>query len=211
VSGIRRIARAPLHARISERRFLRWSARETGSDRFAALGPRSVVYPPALIIGHHLISVGSDVVMHPGAFLSIVDEHQGRRYGASLTIGDGVRIGNDVVVACCGRIEIGDRVLIADRVFIGDTYHEYRDVQRPVVDQGLHDPRPVSIGSGSFLGIGSAVLAGVTLGEGAYVGANAVVTENVPAHSVVVGNPARVVRRWDGTEWVSAESRSAAP
>jgi acetyltransferase-like isoleucine patch superfamily enzyme len=169
-----------------------------------------VVYPPALIIGHDRISMGSDVVVHPGAFLSIVSEQAGRRYDASLTIGDGVRIGNDVVVACCGRIEIGDRVLIADRVFIGDTYHEYRDVQRPVVDQGLHDPRPVSIGPGAFLGIGCAVLAGVTLGEGAYVGANAVVTGDVPAHAVVVGNPARIVRRWDGTGWVGAEPRSPA-
>ena len=211
MSGIRRIVRPPLHARLSERRFLRWSARETGSDRFAAIGARSVVYPPALIIGHHLISLGSDVVVHPGAFLSVIDEHAGRRYDASLTIGDGVRIGNDVVVACCGRIEIAARVLIADRVFIGDTYHEYRDVERAIVDQGLHDPRPVSIGRGAFLGIGSAVLAGVTLGEGAYVGAHAVVTEDVPAHAVVVGNPARVVRRWDGAEWVGVESSSPAP
>lgn len=211
MSGLRRIARPPLHARLSERRFLRWSARQTGSDRFASIGAGSVVYPPALIIGHHLISLGSDVIVHPGAFLSVVDEHAGRSYDASLTIGDGVRIGNDVVVACCGRIEIGDRVLIADRVFIGDTYHEYRDVGRPIVDQGLHDPRPVSIGRGSFLGIGSAVLAGVRLGEGAYVGAHAVVTEDVAAHTVVVGNPARVVRRWDGAEWVGVESSSPTP
>jgi acetyltransferase-like isoleucine patch superfamily enzyme len=190
------------------RRYLRWSARETGSDHFAACGARSVVHAPALIIGHHLISVGTDVVIHPGAFLSIVDQHEGRRYDASLTIGDGTRIGHDVVVACCGRIEIADRVLIADRVFIGDTYHEYRDVERPVLDQGLHDPRPVSIGRGAFLGIGCAVLAGVTLGEGAYVGANAVVTEDVPAHCLAVGNPARIVRRWDGTGWVNAQPGS---
>jgi acetyltransferase-like isoleucine patch superfamily enzyme len=201
LSGIRRIARAPWHARLSERRFLRWSARETGADRFASIGEGSVVYAPALIIGHHLISVGRDVVVHPGAFLSVVDEHGGRRYDAGLTIGDGVRIGNDVVVACCGRIEIADRVLIADRVFIGDTYHEYRDVERAISDQGLHDPRPVSIGRGAFLGINSAVLAGVTVGAGAYVGAHAVVTRDVPAHTVVVGNPARAVRRWDGTAW----------
>jgi acetyltransferase-like isoleucine patch superfamily enzyme len=166
------------------------------------------VYPPALIIGHHLIKVGRDVVIHPGAFLSIVDHHAGRRYDATLTIGDGVRIGNDVVIACCGQIEIADRVLIADRVFIGDTYHEYRDVERPVLDQGLHDPRPVSIGRGSFLGIGSAVLPGVTVGEGACVGAHAVVTEDVPAHTVVVGNPARVVRRWDGGGWINVAGSS---
>jgi acetyltransferase-like isoleucine patch superfamily enzyme len=174
----------------------------TQTHRFASIGERSIVYPPALIIGHHLISVGRDVVVHPGAFLSIVDEHGGRRYSARLTIGDGVRIGNDVVIACCGQIEIGDRVLIADRVFIGDTYHEYRDVERPVLDQGLHDPRPVSIQPGAFLGINCAVLPGVTVGTGAYVGAHAVVTEDVPAHTVVVGNPARAVRRWQGDRWV---------
>jgi acetyltransferase-like isoleucine patch superfamily enzyme len=169
------------------------------------MGERSVVYPPALIIGHHRIHVGRDVVVHPGAFLSIVDEHAGHRSDAALRIGDGVRIGNDVVIACCGRIEIADRVLIADRVFIGDTYHEYRNADRPVMDQGLHDPRPVSIGPGAFLGISSAVLPGVSIGAGAYVGAHAVVVGDVPPHTVVVGNPARAVRRWDGAAWVDTD------
>jgi acetyltransferase-like isoleucine patch superfamily enzyme len=166
------------------------------------MGEGSVVYPPALIIGHHLIHLGRGVVVHPGAFLSVVDEHDGRRYHAALRVGDGVRIGNDVVIACCGEIEIADRVLIADRVFIGDTYHEYRDTGRAVMDQGLHDPRPVSIGAGAFLGINSAVLPGVTIGAGAYVGAHAVVVGDVAPHTVVVGNPARAVRRWDGDAWV---------
>jgi acetyltransferase-like isoleucine patch superfamily enzyme len=174
------------------------------------MGEGSVVYPPALIIGHSRIHVGRDVVVHPGAFLSVVDEHAGRCYDAALRIGDGVRIGNDVVIACCGQIAIAHRVLIADRVFIGDTYHEYRDAGRAVMDQGLHDPRPVSIGSGAFLGVSSAVLPGVTVGEGAYVGAHAVVVRDVPAHTVVVGNPARAVRRWDGTVWVEASESGPA-
>jgi acetyltransferase-like isoleucine patch superfamily enzyme len=169
------------------------------------MGEGSVVYPPALIIGHPRIHVGRDVVVHPGAFLSVVDEHAGRRYDAVLRIGDGVRIGNDVVIACCGEVAIAERVLIADRVFIGDTYHEYRDAGRAVMDQGLHDPRPVRIGAGAFLGVSSAVLPGVTVGAGAYVGAHAVVVRDVPAHTVVVGNPARAVRRWDGNAWVDAE------
>lgn len=204
MSGLRRISRPPWHARTSERRFLRWARKETQSDRFARFGADSVVYPPALIIGHHLIEVGDDVVVHPGAFFSVVDEHEGQRYDARLVIGDGVRIGNDMVIACCGRIEIGDHVLTADRVYIGDTYHEYRDVGRPVLHQGLRDPRPVSIGAGAFLGINSAVLPGVTIGAGAYVGANAVVAHDVPPHTLVVGNPARPHRRWDGQAWVGA-------
>ena len=202
MSGIRRIARPPLHARISERRFLRWAAKATGSDRFASFGARSVVYPPALIDGHHLIHIGDDVVVHPGAFFSVVDEHEGRRYDARLEIGDRTHLGFDMVIACCGSIEIGNDVLTADRVYIGDTFHEYRDVRRPIIAQGLGDPRPVRIGDGSFLGVNSAILPGVTVGAGGYVAANAVVIEDVPAHSLVVGNPARVVRRWDGSEWV---------
>ncbi|MEA2159501.1 MAG: hypothetical protein QOD66_1881 [Solirubrobacteraceae bacterium] len=202
MSGLRQISRPPFHARLSERRFLRWARKATETDRFASFGAGSIVYPPALIDGHHLIEIGDDVIVHPGAFFSVVDEHAGRRYDARLVIGDGVRIGNDMVIACCGRIQIGRGVLTADRVFIGDTYHEYRDVTRAVRHQGLHDPRPVSIGDGAFLGINCAILPGVTIGEGAYVGANAVVAEDVPPHSVVVGNPARVIRRWNGNEWV---------
>jgi len=201
MSGIRRSSPS-FRVRIKERRYLRRAARVTGSDRFAAMGEGSIVHPPALIIGHHVIHVGDDVVVHPGAFFSVVDEHDGTRYEGRLEIGDHVRIGADMVIACCGSIEIGDEVLTADRVYIGDTYHEYRDVTRPVRHQGLHDPRPVRIGRGAFLGINCAVLPGVTVGEGACVGANAVVTDDVPPHSLVVGNPARVVRRWDGEAWV---------
>ena len=203
MSGLRRPGLPPLHARVSQRRFRRWAAKASGSDRLASIGEGSIVYPPALIIGPHLIDVGKDVVVHPGAFLSVVEEQRdGATSDARLVIGDGVRIGSDMVIACCGSIEIGDDVLTADRVYIGDTYHQYRDVSRPVLHQGLGDPRPVSIGRGAFLGINCAVLPGVTIGDGACVGANAVVTHDVPPHSLVVGNPGRVVRRWTGSEWV---------
>jgi acetyltransferase-like isoleucine patch superfamily enzyme len=200
VSGLRRVARPPWHARLSDRRFRRWAARASGADRLGRFGPGSIIYPPALIIGHSSIELGADVVIHPGAFLSVEEDAAGGGRGR-LVVGDGVRIGADVVIACSGSIAIGDHVLTADRVFIGDTYHEYRDVTRPVLAQGLSDPRPVRIGAGAFLGINSAVLPGVEIGEGAYVGANAVVTEDVSAHCVVVGNPARVIKRWDGSAW----------
>jgi acetyltransferase-like isoleucine patch superfamily enzyme len=108
-------------------------------------------------------------------------------------------LGADLVVACTGRVEIGPDVMASDRVFIGDTYHEYRDIHRPIRDQGLAPPRPVRIAAGAFLGIGVIVLPGVTIGENAYVGAGAVVTRDVPARSVAVGNPAHVVSYWDAT------------
>jgi carbonic anhydrase/acetyltransferase-like protein (isoleucine patch superfamily) len=191
----------PLYARVNGRAYRFWAARTIRTDLLRRFGEGSIVHPPALVIGHRWIEIGDGVVVHPGAFLSVVVEAAGERYDPRLAIGDGVTLGFDAVIACCGSVVIEDHVLTADRVFIGDTFHEYRDVRRPVIEQGLRDPRPVRIGRGAFLGINSVVLPGVTLGEGAYVGANAVVTADVPAHAVVVGNPARVVKRWDGTSW----------
>jgi hypothetical protein len=106
-------------------------------------------------------------------------------------------------------------VLGGPRVFIGDTYHDYRAPDTAVTDQPMSDPRPVLIGSGAFLGVGSVILPGVTIGERAYVGANAVVTNDVPPNAVVGGVPARIIKRWDGQEerWVDegGEPHRAAP
>lgn len=172
------------------------------TDRLSSCGNGSIVHLPAVVIGHDRIELGCEVTVNAGSLISVAEEAGGKRYDPRLVIGDRVTLGFGAVIACNGSVEIGDDVLTADRVFIGDTYHEYRDVTRPIARQGLADPRPVSIGPGAFLGIGSAILPGVTLGAGAYVGAGAVVTRDVPAHAVVAGNPARVIRRWDGNAWI---------
>jgi len=173
-------------------------------EAFAAFGEASAIAPPASVRCPHRIEVGARVLILPGAWLSVVEEHRGRRYEPRLRIGDRVTLGRHAVVACIGSVEIEDDVLTADRVFIGDTYHDYRDPHVPVARQPLVDPSPVRICRGAFLGVGAVVLPGVTVGENGYVGAGAVVAEDVPARSVVVGNPARVVRRWDDAagEWV---------
>ena len=112
-----------------------------------------------------------------------------------------------MVIACCGSIEIGNDVLTADRVYIGDTFHEYRDVRRPVIAQGLGDPRPVRIDDGSFLGVNSAILPGVTMGEGGYVAANAVVTRMCLTIRWSSGTP----RAWCGAGTARSGSTSRRP
>jgi acetyltransferase-like isoleucine patch superfamily enzyme len=178
-------------------------------DAYAAFGTGTIVAPPARITCPHRIEIGEDVVFMPGAWLSVVEEHRGRRYEPRLRIGDRVALGRDVVIACVGLVELAADVLTADRVFIGDTYHDFRDPGTPVGRQHLVDPRPVQIGRGTFLGVGAIVLPGVTIGENSYVGAGAVVTEDIPDRCVVVGNPARVIRRWDeaASEWISEPPR----
>jgi acetyltransferase-like isoleucine patch superfamily enzyme len=171
---------------------------------FASFGHGSHIVGPFTVSCPERIDIGEDVYIGPGAWFSVVDEHNGRRYEPRVWIGHGTSLGPGLVISCIGEISIGARVLGGPRVFIGDTYHDYRAPDTAVIDQPMSDPRPVLIGSGAFLGVGSVILPGVTIGERAYVGANSVVTNDVPPNSVVGGVPARIIKRWDGhgERWV---------
>ena len=182
---------------LRRRLFLWQAARRTGAHRLAAFGPGSVVVPPAVIHSPHRIEIGSRVILHANAFLSVVEEHNGRRHRPRLRIGDGTSFGYNLWVSCVGEIEIGDEVLAGHNILITDTYHEYMDPDVAIMRQPMAEPQPVRIGSGTHLGPNVAVLAGVTIGERAFIAAGAVVTRDVPDNAVAVGNPARVIRRYD--------------
>jgi len=163
-------------------------------SEFAAFGEGSWIVPPARVFYPGCITIGAGVLIHEHAWLSVV-----RLEGTepSLVIGDRCSLGRLVHIACVGEIVIEEDVLTSDRVFIGDTYHDYTDPDAPVKRQPMAPPKPVRIGRGSFLGIGSVILQGVTVGPQAYVAAGAVVTRDVPARTLVVGNPARPIRTYD--------------
>ena len=83
-----------------------------------------------------------------------------------------------------------------------DLNHGYEDLDLPIGRQ--HQPAaPITIGSGSWLGHGSSVLPGVTIGSHCVIGAGSVVTSDIPANSVAVGVPARVIRHFEpGEGWI---------
>jgi acetyltransferase-like isoleucine patch superfamily enzyme len=171
---------------------------------FAEFGLGSFIAPPARVLSPHLVHIGEDVMIHTHARLSVVELVPG--VVPRLTIGDRCHIGRFATVACVGHITFEADVLTADRIFVGDSSHEYADPTRPVASQGMTAPAPVVIRRGAFLGVGCVVLPGVTVGENAYIGAGAVVTADVAARTLVVGNPARVIRYWDAdrASWVAA-------
>jgi len=119
----------------------------------------------------------------------------GDTFDPVLIIGDGCSFGDSLMISCYGRIVIGRNVLGSARIFIGDSYHGYEDLERPPIHQRMATPQDVTIGDGAFLGVGCCILHGVTVGERAYIGANAVVTRDVEPWTVVAGNPARVIKR----------------
>jgi acetyltransferase-like isoleucine patch superfamily enzyme len=143
------------------------------------------------------VAIGRGVFVGKGAWFSIGP-------GARLTIGDNVHINRGFVVACVGEVSIGRNVVMADRVFIGDTNHGYTDIATPILYQPLAPPRPVVIEDDCWLGINVCVLSGVTIGRHSVIGANSVVTHDVPPFSVACGNPAVVVKQydWSKKQWI---------
>jgi acetyltransferase-like isoleucine patch superfamily enzyme len=157
---------------------------------FAEFGARTVLQPPVRVVGEAGIAIGSDVSIGAGSWLQSL----AREGGVVLRIGDGTSISGNVVISAARSVRLGSKVLLARGVYISDHIHNYGDIERAVLDQGIGRVQPVEIGDGAWLGENVVVCPGVTIGRGAVVGANAVVTTDVPAHSLAVGAPARVVR-----------------
>ena len=114
---------------------------------------------------------------------------------SSLVIGNGCSIGNFNHIYATRKITIQDHVLTADKVYISDNLHNYEDIHMPVKMQPLNQKNDVMIGEGSWLGENVCII-GCTIGKHCVIGANTVVTKDVPDYSVVVGNPQKIIKRY---------------
>ena len=185
--------------------------------RRATIGPRSararpfrrfgdgsaICFPVAALYGEEYIELGEGCIIGPYCSLSagvmpghVID------HSPVVTIGDRVLIGKGSGIVGHHTVEIGDDVFTGHHVYITDANHGYEDTSLPIGKQ-FAAPRPVRVGSGSWLGHGTVVLPGADIGRNVAVGAGSVVTGTLPDFSVAVGNPARVIRRYvDGQGWV---------
>ena len=172
--------------------------------RFGAFGERSIImFPQTTIFGERYIRVGSDTMIGANVALSAgMMPGQECLTDPVVSIGDRVLIGRGSGIVGHLSIVIEDDVWTGHHVYITDQNHGYADVDRPISLQ-TQPERPVRIGAGSWLGHGTIVLPGVTIGRHVAVGAQSVVTKDLPDFCVAVGNPARVIRiRDENDRWV---------
>lgn len=140
------------------------------------------------------ISLGNDVSI---GILCWIATNTTLHTEPKLIIGNRVHIGAYAMIIAANEIRIGNNVLLSERVTILDHVHAYEDVSTGVINQPIVDRGKIEIGDDSFIGINSVIMGGVTIGKHAVIGANAVVTHDVPSYSVVAGSPAKVIKTYD--------------
>ena len=113
--------------------------------------------------------------------------------GGTVEIGKNTYIGSFSVIGCNEKITIGENCMIAQSVSIRDTDHNYARIDIPMNNQGVVTS-PVSINDDVWVGYGAVITKGINIARGSIIGANAVVTRDVPEYAVVGGVPARIIK-----------------
>ena len=165
-------------------------------SRFGFVGKDAKVYKP-LLLGSDLsgVSVGTNSIIQKGARLQTFPTREYPR--PKISIGDNCYIGYFLSVLSGADVIIGNDVLIASNVLIASENHGMDpECGIPYMDQALSSS-PVSIGDGCWIGERVIVLPGVSIGAGAIIGAASVVSKDIPAHTIALGSPARVVKKYD--------------
>lgn len=183
--------------------------------RFANEPRNLTIQPPHRIHNPQHIFLGSSVKLGPSSVLSASEAYPGnwmkhpdgrhieQRFEPVLRIGDRVTATSGLQVFALQEIIIEDDVMFASNVFISDATHGYGTALEPYKYQGMTQPQAIRIGVGSWIGQNVVVMPGVTIGECAIVGANSVVTQDIPSRAIALGNPAKVIKMWsdDLEEW----------
>jgi acetyltransferase-like isoleucine patch superfamily enzyme len=160
---------------------------------FHSIGTRSRIIRPLRLKYVEYISIGREVMINKFCWLQTIQDFSKE---PQLIIGDGCIIGNFNHITCAERVCLGEKVLTADRVFISDHSHQFEDPYKSVMEQGVVPRGSVSIGSGSWLGENVVVLS-AHIGRNCVIGANSVVTRDIPDYCVAVGSPAIIIRRYN--------------
>lgn len=167
-------------------------------NRFGRFGAGSVIcFPPNTLFNERYIHIGAGTMFGPQITLSAgMVPGQQMVSDPVISVGDRCLFGKGSGIVGHLRIVIGDDVWTGHHVYITDQNHGYDDLSVPISMQVMPE-RPVSIGDGSWLGHGTVVLPGATIGRHVVIGANSVVTGHIPDYSVAAGVPARVIKTID--------------
>lgn len=158
------------------------------------IGWRSQIVSPLRIDGAKFIFIGDRVYIGYKSWLACLPLTGENK--CKVVLEDGCVIGHFNHIYATKSIILHRNVLTADKVYISDNLHGYKDVETPIMHQPIVQNGTVEIGEGTWLGENVCVL-GVHIGQHCVIGANSVVTHDIPDYSVAVGVPAKVIKRYN--------------
>ncbi len=133
------------------------------------------------------LEIGEHTLFEPGVWITAPGT-------ARVRIGSGTFLNQGVMVAAGELVEIGDHCMFANGCFISDAAHRFDDPHQPVTWQGFTSKGPTRVGDNVWCGAHVVITSGVTIGERCVIGANSVVTKDIPPFSIAAGSPAKVLR-----------------
>jgi acetyltransferase-like isoleucine patch superfamily enzyme len=134
------------------------------------------------------LELGMGVLFEPNVWITAPG-------AARVRIGAGSFLNLGVMVAAAELVEIGDHCMFANGCFVSDASHRFDDPEVPVTWQGFTSKGPTRVGDNVWCGAHVVVTSGVTIGERSVIGANSVVTTDIPPFSIAAGAPARVLKQ----------------
>ena len=171
--------------------YLKWLKKQ-----FAYFGEGSYIYHILNLGGAEYISIGNNV--HFGEYCVLEAITTDKK--PEITIGDNCIIGDFSHLGAINFIHIGNNVITGRSILINDHSHgtpEDRFSDIPPINRKLYSKGGITIGDNVWIGDKVSILCGVTIGKGAIIGVNSVVTKDIPAFSIAAGSPARIIRNGD--------------
>lgn len=175
-------------------RFISFVRKLFYKNRFGEFHRSSSIISPMHIVGYENIFIGENVRIQNLSWIQSTPLTGTSK--SELIIGKNTTIGHFNHIIATKSVVIGRDVLTADKVYISDNIHGYKNISLPIKDQPIIQKRRVNIGDDCWLGENVCVI-GACIGKHCVIGANSVVTKDIPDYSIAVGAPARIIKRYD--------------
>lgn len=174
------------------------------SRKFGKIGRGNSIRPILNTAGEKNIFLGNDVSL--GIFCWLATNNSLNKK-PKLEIGNRVHIGAYAMIIAANKIEIGNNVVMSERVTILDHFHDYRNPDKPVIDQPIYSKGHLLIKDDCFIGVNAVIVGNIRIGKHSVIGANSVVTHDVPDYCVVAGAPAKIIKKYDfkKKEWLEVK------
>ena len=185
-----------LHHPYRTKEMLRWHITK---KRMKHVGVNTFVDFGFNMLNPENISIGDNTHIGPNCKINVYREIEGENSinDPIIVIGDNVTITENSFISCANSVLIGDGCLFGVNTFITDNFHggnTLEELSIPPDKRKLVSKGPVVIGNNVWTGRNVCIMPGVTIGDGAIIGANAVVTHDIPSCSIAVGVPAIVIK-----------------